>query len=92
MYKDNAQGCGFESATTGDRHVIPLTDIVDVDGDAGISPDAVFLHQRDKLRFRQVVGRTGVLLHHLNLLTNNNTNHYILHTFAVNCYIHTYCS
>lgn len=44
MYKDDAQGRGFEPATTGDRHVVPLTDIVDVDRDAGISSDAVFLH------------------------------------------------
>lgn len=44
MYKDDAEGRGFESATTGDRHIVPLTDIVDVDGYAGIGPDAVFLH------------------------------------------------
>lgn len=44
MYKDDAQGRGFEPATTGDRHIVPLTDIVDVDGDAGISSNAMFLH------------------------------------------------
>lgn len=49
--KDDAEGCGFEPATAGDCHIIPLTDVIDVDRDAGISPNAVFLHQRDKLRF-----------------------------------------
>lgn len=44
VYKDDAEGCGFEPATTGDRHVVPLTYIVDVDGNAGIGSDAVFLH------------------------------------------------
>lgn len=44
MYKDNAEGRGFKPATTGDRDVVPLTDIVDVDGDAGIGPNAMFLH------------------------------------------------
>lgn len=92
MNKDDAEGRGFEPATAGDCHIIPLTDVIDVDRDAGISPNAVFLHQRDKLRFCQVVGRAGVLLYHLHLLTNNIANHYILHIFVVNRYNHTFCS
>lgn len=38
-------------------HVVALTDVVDVCGYAGVSADAVLLHQTNQLSLTQVVGR-----------------------------------
>ena len=44
---------------------------VDVDGNGGVRADAVFLHQGDELRLRQVIWGTHLFLNQLNLQEGN---------------------
>lgn len=41
-------------------YVVPLADVVDVGGDAGISADTVLLHQSDQLCLGEVIRRGGL--------------------------------
>ena len=67
MYQHHPKGCGFESPPSLDADIVPLTHVVDVDRDAGISADAMFLHQGDQLSFCQVVWWGGLPLGELRL-------------------------
>lgn len=49
MHEYYPQIGGYEPPSAADRDVVPLTDVVDVDGDRRVSTDTVFLHQRDHL-------------------------------------------
>ena len=44
MYKDDAEGCGNETTATVDVDVVALTDVVDMNGDAGIGANTMLLH------------------------------------------------
>ena len=60
MDQNYPQCCWLKLATRDDVDVVPLTDIIDVNRDAGISANTIFLHQRDQLGLRQIVGWTGL--------------------------------
>ncbi len=44
MHQHNSQSSGFEFTARYDIHIVPLTDVVDVDGNAGVRPDTVLFH------------------------------------------------
>lgn len=44
MYKDDVEGCGFEFTIIGDSYIVFFIDIVDVDGDVGISFNVMFFY------------------------------------------------
>ena len=67
VYEDDPECGGNEAAATVDVDVVALTDVVDVDGDAGVRADAVLLHQRDQLTLRQEVRGTRLSLTQLRL-------------------------
>lgn len=54
--EDDAEGRGLQTSTSADNlYIIPLTDVVDMDRYGGVRANAVFLHQRYELTFRQIV-------------------------------------
>ena len=67
MHQHHPERRGFEPAAGLHAHVVPLTHVVDVYGDAGVRADAVFFHQRDELSLGQVVRGRGQTLHQLGL-------------------------
>lgn len=73
MNQNNAKRCGLQLAASDDVDVITFTDVVDVNWDAGISTNAMLLHQGDELTLRQVVWGTRLLLHQLHLLDSMDT-------------------
>lgn len=68
MYQDNAQIGWLQLASILYCHIVPLADVVDVDGDTGISTNAMFLHEGDELGLGQVVRGAGLLFHQLDLV------------------------
>ena len=51
MYQHNPKRCRLQLATGSDVYVVAFAHVVDVNGNAGVSADAVFLHQRNQLGF-----------------------------------------
>jgi len=67
MDEHDPQVGGFEFASCYHVHIVAFTDVVDVDGDASISADAVLLHERDELGLGEEVGRARLPLTQLHL-------------------------
>lgn len=49
MHQYNAKVGGDEFSSAAHSDVVPLTNVIDMDGDRRVRADAVFLHQRDQL-------------------------------------------
>ena len=62
VHEDDAQRGGLQFTTPDDVDVVALTDVVDVDGDAGVRTDTVLFHERDQLSLSQVVRGTRLTL------------------------------
>jgi len=45
MYKNNTKGRRSEPAAARHRDIVTFTDVVDVNGNAGVRADAMLLHQ-----------------------------------------------
>ena len=71
MDQHYAEGGGHELPAAHDVDVVPLADVVDVDGNGGVRADAMFLHQGDELGLRQVIWGTRLFLNQLNLQEEN---------------------
>jgi len=67
MDEHHPQVGGFEFASCYHVHIVAFTDVVDVDGDAGVCADAVLLHERDELGLGEEVGRARLPLPQLHL-------------------------
>ena len=56
-------------------YVVSGANIVDVDGDGGVSADPMFLHQRDEVRLGEVAGwgRLPIRQLHLHVMVQSST-------------------
>ncbi len=75
MNEDDPERGGLEFPPGRDLHVVPLTDVVDVDRDGGVRSDAVLLHQGDQLRLGQVVRGRSLPLLQLHLRNSASFRH-----------------
>ena len=68
MNQHNAQRSRLQLPASNDIDVVPLTNVVDVDGDGGVGADAVLLHQADQFTLSQVVWWARLTFYKLHLL------------------------
>lgn len=67
MNQHNAEGRRLEFAAGYNSNIVTLTYVVDMDWDASISANAMFLHQCNKFTLCEVVWGAGLSLHKFHL-------------------------
>jgi len=70
--KNDSEGCRLESPAARHCDVVAFTDVVDVNWDASVGANSMFLHQWNELSLREVVRRAGLLLNQLQLHTTTD--------------------
>ena len=85
MHQHDAQVCGLQASSSNDGDVVALTDVVDVDRYAGISADAVLLHEWNQLTLCQVVRGRGLFLDQLHLCKKIKSCSFFVFFYSANC-------